>query len=54
MGVVVVAVGVMAVAGLVAALWPGPRLKAALYRITSGTAAGLAAAALKASTGLLG
>jgi len=54
MGVVVVAVGVMAVAGLVAALWPGPRLKAALYGITSGTAAGLAAAALKASTGLPG
>jgi len=51
--VVVIAVGVMAVAGLVAALWPGPRLKAALYGITSGTAAGLAAAALKASTGLL-
>jgi len=52
--VVVVAAGVMAVAGLVGALWPAPRLKAALYGITSGTAAGLAAAALKASTGPLG
>jgi len=45
---------VVAVAGLAAALWRGPRAKAALYGVASGTAAGLAAAALKATTGLLG
>ena len=45
---------VVAAAGAAAALWRGPRAKAALYGVASGTAAGLAAAALKATTGLLG
>jgi len=45
---------VVAVTGLAAGLWRGPRAKAALYGVASGTAAGLAAAALKATTGLLG
>ena len=44
----------MVAAGVVAAVWRGPRGKAALYGVASGTAAGLAAAALKATTGLLG
>jgi len=50
---VVSAAVVITVAALAAALWPGPRLKAGLYGTASGTAAGLGAAALKASTGLL-
>lgn len=55
-GIVVAAVtlSVVGVTGLAAALWRGPRAKAALYGVASGTAAGLAAAALKATTGLLG
>ena len=51
-----VTLGCMAIVGLTAAgaaLWPGPRAKAALYGVSSGAAAGLAAAALKACTGLL-
>ena len=54
---IVVASATLAVvvgAGLAAALWRGPRAKAALYGVASGTAAGLAAAALKSTTGLLG
>lgn len=55
-GIVIAAatLAVMSGTGIAAASWRGPRAKAALYGVASGTAAGLAAAALKASTGLLG
>ena len=55
-GIVVAAAALAVVVGtgLAAAMWRGPRAKAALYGIASGTAAGLGAAALKATTGLLG
>lgn len=55
-GVVVASAALVVVVGtgLAAALWRGARAKAALYGVASGTAAGLGAAALKATTGLLG
>ncbi|GAC1610773.1 MAG: DMT family transporter [Mycobacteriales bacterium] len=49
-GIAVTAMGLTAAA---AARWRGPRAKAALYGVSSGTAAGLAAAGLKATAGLL-